>query len=402
MARWIPDVHRVKLAGTVDPTSSGALIALLGASCLTAMAATAITPTLPGMAHAFADTPNAQFLVKIVLTLPALSIAVFATILGTVIDRIGAGKVVIGSALLFAVAGSAGLYAPSLTLLLVARAALGIAIAGLSTGALALIGALYEEEQRQGVVGLQGSAASFGGMGFLMLGGLLAAQNWRLPFATYLLSLLLIPVMVIYLPRGTRSASANGAAVVQPTRWRDVALAYCTAFLGAVLFYVIPVQLPFHLSEHGIADPALVGYALSLCTFTGGLAAAFYGRMRQWMSPRVAIATAFALIATGQVLVASGSYASVLVGMAIAGCSTGVLLPTVNGLVLAASPAHKHGRFAGGAATSLFLGQFIAPVTAEIADRLAGNAFLGTSLGAVLVATIIVAGHSFTPRRDQR
>src|SRR5690606_1948595 len=121
----------------------------------------------------------------------ALVIALAAAPVGALVDRLGARKVLIGSALLFAFAGSVGLYASSLAVLLVSRAILGLAIAGLSTGTLALIGALYAGDRRHHVVGLQGAASSFGGMIFLLLGGLLAAISWRLPFATYLLSLLL-------------------------------------------------------------------------------------------------------------------------------------------------------------------------------------------------------------------
>ncbi len=382
--------------------SKGAVISLLGAGCLTAMAATAITPALPDMASAFADTPNAEFWVKITLTLPALMVALFATVVGIAADRFGAGRVLVISALLFAIAGSAGLYAPTLTILLISRAVLGIAIAGMSTGALALIGALYEGEQRQRVVGLQGAAASFGGMAFLMLGGLLAAYSWRLPFATYLLSIVLIPVMLIYLPRRTQTGHINKSQAATPVLWKSVAFAYCSAFLGMILFYVIPVQLPFHLSASGVTDPVLTGYALSLCTFATGLAAAFYSRIRQWLSPSAMVVTAFAMIGIGQMLVVSGSYTSVLAGMVVAGCSAGILLPTVNGLVLAATPAQMHGRFAGGAATCLFLGQFIAPVSAGIAEYLAGNVFLGTSIGAVLVAVIIMTGSLFTSHRNYR
>lgn len=391
------DVQEVTRTHTTS--GNGTLIVVLGASCLTAMAATAITPALPGMAHAFAGTPNAQFLVKIALTLPALIIALSATIVGMMVDRIGAGRVLIASALLFAIAGSAGLYTPTLITLLISRAVLGFAIAGMSTGALTLIGALYEGEGRQRVIGLQSAAASFGGMVFLLLGGMLAAYDWRLPFTTYLLSMLLIPVMFACLPRSVRVASVNTCKTLEPTRWGQVAFAYCAAFLGMFLFYVIPVQLPFHLRAQGVIDPTLTGYALSLCTFAGGLAAAFYSRLRQRISSPVMVAIAFAMIAIGQILVVSGSYTLSLGGMAIAGCSAGILLPTVNGLVLAATPAPKHGRFAGGVATSLFLGQFLAPVSAVIAERLVGSVFLGTALGAAVVAVIIAVGYLFIRRR---
>lgn len=371
----------------------GRLAGLLGASCLTAMAATAITPSLPAIALAFGEVPSAEFLSQVALTLPALVIALAAAPVGALVDRLGARKVLIGSALLFAFAGSVGLYASSLAVLLVSRAILGLAIAGLSTGTLALIGALYAGDRRHHVVGLQGAASSFGGMIFLLLGGLLAAISWRLPFATYLLSLLLLPLFLIFLPKGQVGREADsGGAVSSGIVWSQVVLAYASAFVGMILFYVIPVQLPFHLAAHGVADPALAGYALSLCTFAGGIAAAFYSRIRRLMRSTSILALAFSLIALGQFLAAGGDYPLVLVGMALAGCSTGLLLPTVNGLVLASTPASKRGRFAGGVATALFLGQFVAPLSAGLASLLAGTTLFGTAIGAVFVALCLLLG----------
>lgn len=376
-----------------QPYSTGRLAAVLGASCLTAMAATAITPSMPAMSVAFGEIPNAEFFSQLALTLPALVIALAATPVGVLVDSLGPRKVLTGSALLFALAGSVGLYAWSLPVLLISRAILGFAIAGLSTGTLTLIGSLYAGDQRHHLVGLQGAASSFGGMIFLLLGGLLAAISWRLPFATYLLALLLLPLFFIFLPKvGWKRDAGTGGTDTGPVAWRQVVLAYASAFVGMILFYVIPVQLPFHLVAHGVADPALTGYALSLCTFAGGTAAAFYSRICRVMRPISILALAFAMMGLGQFLAAGGQYPMVLAGMAIAGCSTGLLLPTVNGLVLASTPVSKHGRFTGGVATALFLGQFVAPLTAGLAGLLAGTALLGTAVAAAFVALCLLLG----------
>ncbi len=381
----------VRTSGTYPPAAGGGtLAALIGASCLTAMAATAITPSLPGMAEAFADTPNSEFLVKLALTLPALVIAMSAAPVGLLADRIGARGVLAGSALLFALAGSAGLYAMSLPVLLAGRALLGIAIAGMSTGTLALIGSLYHGDDRKSVVGYQGAAMSFGGMAFLIVGGLLAGHGWRWPFASYLIALALVPLMLARLPRNA-AATADTVADHRPVDWPTVVFAYAAIFLGMVFFYVIPVQLPFHLRDHGLGDPALAGYALSLCTFTGGATAFFHRRIRSAISARAAIALAFLLIAIGQGLAATGDYGLVLAGMAIAGVATGLLVPGVNGMVLAATPAGRQGRFAGGVATFLFLGQFMAPFSIEAATRSLGSVLPVTAMGAGMTALAIAA-----------
>ena len=55
----------------ISRTSARNLTILLGSS-LTVLAATIISPALPGMASAFAGVPNADFLVRLTLTMPAL------------------------------------------------------------------------------------------------------------------------------------------------------------------------------------------------------------------------------------------------------------------------------------------------------------------------------------------
>ena len=103
---------------------------ILTGSTLIVLAATMISPALPGMAEAFADVPNVDFLVPLALTLPALFIAVGGLFAGPLLDRWGRKPVVLLSLLLYGFAGTAGFFLDSLTTILVSRAILGIAVAG--------------------------------------------------------------------------------------------------------------------------------------------------------------------------------------------------------------------------------------------------------------------------------
>lgn len=386
------------MTSTIEETRAGATegrrgvaAALLGASCLTAMAATAITPALTGLAGNFADVQHIELLAKIAMTLPALVIAASAAGLGLLVDRLGARAVLVASTLLFALAGSAGLYVDRLDLLLASRALLGISIAGLSTGTLALIGALYQGAERRGIIGYQGAAMSFGGMVFLLLGGLLASYGWRWSFASYLLALAVLPLLLWTLPRTGPALTLVREAGANETSWRRLAFAYVAAFLGMILFYVIPVHLPFHLAEQGMAEPAMAAYALALVTLTGGATAFLHKQVSGRLAPVTIVTLVFLLIAGGEALIAGGFYVRVLAGAAMAGTATGLLLPTVNELVLAAAPARHHGRFAGGLASCLFLGQFVAPFGAEIVKYAVGDIFAGTAAIATLLAMILLA-----------
>lgn len=370
---------------------SGTAAALLGASCLTAMAATAITPALTGLADTFADVPHIELLAKIAMTLPALVIAVSAAGLGVLVDRLGARAVLVASALLFALAGSAGLYVGRLDLLLASRALLGVAIAGLSTGTLALIGTLYQGADRRGIIGYQGAAMSFGGMAFLILGGLLASYGWRWSFASYLLALAVLPLLLRNLPCTIPVRAVASEPDTGETSWCRLAFAYVAAFLGMILFYVIPVHLPFHLAEHGVAEPALAAYALALATLTSGATSFLYKQVSERLAPVTTVTLVFLLIAGGEALIAEGFYPRMLAGVAVAGIAAGLLLPTVGGLVLAAASARHHGRFAGGLASCLFLGQFVAPFGVEMVKFLVGDVFAGTAVIAVALAAAMTA-----------
>ena len=64
-------------------------LTLLLCSTLTVMAAATITPTLSAIAAHFAETPHAEFLTRLVLTLPALVIVLVAPLAGRARDARG-------------------------------------------------------------------------------------------------------------------------------------------------------------------------------------------------------------------------------------------------------------------------------------------------------------------------
>ncbi len=85
--------------------SSQIRLTLLILSALTIMAGATIAPALPAMQAHFAGVPNANLLVKLALTIVGLAIALSAPLSGILADRFGRRPVLIGSLLLYAVAG---------------------------------------------------------------------------------------------------------------------------------------------------------------------------------------------------------------------------------------------------------------------------------------------------------
>ena len=68
-------------------------LTLLLASMLTILANAIIAPSLPLISSTFKDVNNVEILTKLMLTLPALTIAIVAPLAGRLLDKIGRIKV---------------------------------------------------------------------------------------------------------------------------------------------------------------------------------------------------------------------------------------------------------------------------------------------------------------------
>jgi MFS family permease len=132
--------------GNTDPTSPGSrliLLTLLAASSLTVMSGATVSPSLPGLQESFSQVESVEILVRLVLTMPALFIAIFAPLAGSLVDRVGRKQVLLFSVILYGIAGGSGLVLDSLYAILAGRALLGVAVAGVMTSATALIADYY-------------------------------------------------------------------------------------------------------------------------------------------------------------------------------------------------------------------------------------------------------------------
>jgi MFS family permease len=83
-------------------------LTLLCISTLTVMAGATIAPSLPSMQEFFKAIPNADYVVRLALTLPALFIALGAPIVGILIDRVGRKPILLAALALYGIAGCSG------------------------------------------------------------------------------------------------------------------------------------------------------------------------------------------------------------------------------------------------------------------------------------------------------
>ena len=343
---------------------------LLIASTLTVMSGATIAPSLPAMQEYFSSVNNVELLVRLVLTIPALLIAFGGLFAGQLVDRIGRKPLLIACALLYGLAGSSGFILNSLETILVGRALLGLAVAGIMTAVTTLIADYYTGQKRANFMGLQAAFMGLGGVIFLSVGGFIADLNWRFPFLIYLSAWIILIAIALFLYEADRNADLlkeNSLEADKPKMPLGVlALIYGVALFYMVIFYLIPVQLPFYLKSLGIENASAAGLAIAGSTLASSISSLGYGYIKQYLGyVRIAV-VAFATAAVGYLAIGiAAAYNLVLLGLIIAGFGFGLLMPNLNVWLSSIIPDALRGRALGGLTTFFFLGQFLSPLVSQ-------------------------------------
>ena len=340
-------------------------ITLLVASSFTVMAGATIAPAQPGMEAAFSRVPNIDFLVRLVLTLPAIFIALGAFIAGALIDRFGRKTPMLIGLLLYGLSGTSGLYLITVEQILIGRALLGVSVAAIMTTSTTLIADYFFGDERNRFMGLQAACMGFGGVFFLIGGGALADISWRAPFIVYAAAFLLFPLALssIFEPEGAGERNKSGEETELSL---DVIL--LLAFIGALcfiimmIFYSIPVQLPHYLKNMGVKKNILTGVALASMTLVSSIFSLFYQVAKRRLDFISIYIILFALLGLGYFLLAQArTYLEVIPALLIAGAGLGFFMPNTSVLAVSRVPERFRGRAVGVVTSFIFLGQFASP-----------------------------------------
>jgi len=342
-------------------------LTLLLASMLTVLSGAIVAPALPEINEAFENIPNSDLLTKLIVTLPALFIAIFSPLAGFIIDKFSKLPYFKFSLILYALSGSAGFVLDDIYLILISRALLGIAVAGVMTTATTLAGDYFKDEERNKFLGNQGAFMAFGGTVFILISGLLADINWHYPFLVYSLSLVVLLLTYRYLKEpvsNKQEQKSNGKISVQNKE--TIASIYFLVFLGMLLFYFIPVQIPFLLNEIGIDSSFYISLALVFATSFAAIASLAYAKLKKRLRFSSVFILAFIGVGTGYfVLALTQQYLVILGGLIIAGAGLGLLMPNANTWLIAITPPAIRGKLIGGITATVFLGQFLSPIAAS-------------------------------------
>jgi MFS family permease len=269
---------------TGRPASTIQGVLLLIGSCLPVLGAVLLAPILPTLTGVFASVPGSEALVPLILTIPALMIALIAPFAGAIVDRLGRKRLLVIALIVYAALGTAPLYLDSLVGIVLSRVGVGIAEAAIMTCCTTLLADYFVGARRNKYFGLQTVVTSLAATAIFVLGGALGANGWRTPFWLYAVSLLLvIPVgLLIWQPRAERASQAERVKL-PPIPWRSLALPLVVTLFGGIMFYSLIVELPYVLNGRGVTEVSAIGAVTavaSLATAVGAILFRWIARLQ--------------------------------------------------------------------------------------------------------------------------
>ena len=365
------------------------------------MATVSLAPGIPLFIEHFKNVPHIETLVPMLITVPAVLIALVSPLAGALSDAAGRKRVLLAAMVLYGACGMAPLLLDNFYALLGSRVGVGISEAMLMTIGKSLVGDYFAGERRQRWVGYQGVIDACLGSLIWLLGGVLASGSWRGPFLLYTLAIPMFFAVLFLLwepERSTVAAQVN-ASPVTPFPWPTMSIIFAITLFTSLMYFSYPVNIAKALRELGVESSTRVGVLTAIASIGTPLGALFFARTRIRSSP---VLLGVALGCIGVAFIGIGFTHDYRVATAF-----GFLEQVGNGIAgavlviwtLSCLPAEHRGRGMGFWSTFLVAGIFLSPMAFGLIAGHAGGVAPGFRL---LGATCVVAAMLIASSRRLR
>jgi len=377
-------------------------ISLLLPITLSAMAIVLLAPNLPALLQEFASVEHHEYWVPMVLTVPALCVALFSPMAGILGDRFGRRRLLLAAFLVYAVVGIAPVFLRDLGWIIVSRVAVGMAEAMIMVLSTTMIGDYFEGPARDRWLAGQTAMASISALLFLNVGGLLGRFGWRAPFWVYGSALLMFVLVLLFTWEPARRDSPDAEIAQRDASsagfpWLRMSGIIAITVFGSVLFYTAQIQSPIGLTQFGITDPARIGFLTSLASIGVPVGTYVYSRVGSKLPIASLLLIEFTLLAIGFLLMSrSGAPAGFLAGCFINQLGAGMLLPSLLVWAISGLPFEVRSRGAGLWTGAFSVGQFLCPVVVTVAGSHTGG--LRGAFGVLAAAALVGAALSLFAR----
>ncbi|MDE2596573.1 MAG: MFS transporter [Sphingomonadales bacterium] len=371
-------------------------VSLLLPITLSTMAIVLLAPVLPKLLDEYRQIPDFDYWVPMVLTVPALCVALFSPVAGMLGDWFGRRRLLLWSFVVYAILGVAPVFLKGLLAIIASRVGVGITEALIMVLTTTMIGDYFEGAARDRWLAGQTAFASMSALVFFNVGGQLGQFGWRTPFWVYSSALVMLALVLAFTwepaerdPLDEADAAPHHASWAG-FPWARMAGIIAITVYGSVLFYTVQIQAPVGLTQLGIADPARTGFLTSLASIGVPLGTLVFSRFGRLPVIRLLLIE-FSLLTVGFMLMGRASGPTpFLIGCFVNQLGAGMLLPTLLVWAMSGLPFEIRGRGAGLWTGAFSIGQFLSPVAVTWFSRTLGG--LLPAFGALSVAALIGAG----------
>ncbi|MEE4194340.1 MAG: MFS transporter [Anaerolineae bacterium] len=298
-------------------------VALLSLALLAIMTGAPIAPILGEVAKEFPASSTTA--VQMVLTLPSIFIMGVSILTGQLASRIPKRRILFIGLVIFTLGGVAGVYAPSITLLLITRSLLGIGVGMIAPLATSLIADFFTGEERAQMVGYSQSARTLIGILVGPVVGAIAAVNWRNVFWIYWLGAVVFVIAFFFIPEPPRETKTiSGKTERLP---RAVWLLALFMMLHRLAFFVVPTNLSVFVEENGWGNAALAGWAISAITLASFFASMFFAPVYKVIGRWLGMLSVLIMAAGMAALLFANGIVGLMLSMLLLGIGQGFLFP---------------------------------------------------------------------------
>jgi MFS family permease len=390
----------VTTAGSVDPIRpsqrqagivQGLILSLV--TFLPIMATLSVAPAIPRLIAHFEGVPNVIVLIPMLMTIPAICIAITSPFVGILTDRLGRRRVLIAAIVIYGVFGMAPLFLDDLYAILATRVGVGVSEAMLFTVGKTLIGDYFSGERRQRWVGYQNAIDAALGTATWLVGGLLAAVGWRAPFLLYTLAipLLIAAWFLIWEPAPEDKNDANLDAPIPAFPWKRMSVVFAVTLFAGAMYFSYPTNIARALTELGVVDASRIGILTAIASIGTPIGALIFARAT-FVPTHAMVGIGLAVIGLSYVAIgSSGDYYNATGFGFVEQIGNGVLGAVLTAWCLNSLPFEHRGRGMGIWGTFMVSGIFLSPLFFAFIESLTGTVMSGfVIMGTICAASALV------------
>ncbi|MDN5311625.1 MAG: hypothetical protein PWQ68_598 [Thermoanaerobacteraceae bacterium] len=329
--------------------------------------------------------------IQLLVTIPNIFLIISSMLVGTLAVYLSQEKIALVGVIILTISGILPIWMNSFFMIVCMRALIGLGSGVISTTTISLISRYYEEETKEKMLGVQSTFICGGGIVFSLLGGIMAARNWRYAFGVYAIGLVVFFIVASFLPHTLPSRKKASSKNVHISL--SVVGYFVAFFLYGTSYNILLGNLARFLSEESIGDTASAGLAMSLSMFGG----AATGVLFQWISKMFkgyVLPAGYLLSALGLLLLGTASsLAGVLPGCTLLGVGMSIIMPAMLSQMTEITRPEQPAFLIGISLAIYNIGSFSSPyIVNSIMNRFEGYGIQGRFLfGALLMVLTSVA-----------